>query len=322
MTRYAVHAEGLRKQFGDIIAVDGVDLTVTEGSVYGFLGPNGAGKTTTIRMLATLIRPSAGQARIFGHDVVAEADAVRARVSLTGQYASIDDDLTALENLVLMGRLLGHRRRAAAGRARELLAAFGLEAAADRRVKGYSGGMRRRLDIAASIVVTPALLFLDEPTTGLDPRSRTQVWEVVRALTAGGTTVLLTTQYLEEADRLADRLAVIDHGRIIAEGTPAELKESVGSGAVHVRLRDPARREDAARILTETLTVAVHREEDPTALSAGLDDPGRAGAALSELARAGIEVSDFSVGQISLDEVFLALTGHNAAPAVLEEAGA
>ncbi|HEX6195876.1 MAG TPA: ATP-binding cassette domain-containing protein [Jiangellaceae bacterium] len=314
MTPYAIHAEGLRKQFGDTVAVDGVDLTVPTGSVYGFLGPNGAGKTTTIRMLATLIRPTGGRARIFGHDVVADADAVRARVSLTGQYASIDDDLTGMENLVLMGRLLGHRRRAAAERARKLLAAFGLEAAAGRRVKGYSGGMRRRLDIAASIVVTPALLFLDEPTTGLDPRSRTQVWDVVRALTASGTTVLLTTQYLEEADRLADRLAVIDHGRIIAEGTPAELKESVGAGAVHVRLRDPDRRDEAQRILTETLTVPVHREEDPAALSASLDETERAGTAMSELARAGIEISDFGVGQISLDEVFLALTGHHANP--------
>ncbi|MHC0430808.1 ATP-binding cassette domain-containing protein [Streptomyces sp. O3] len=312
MTPYAIHTEGLRKRFGDTVAVDGVDLTVPEGSVYGFLGPNGAGKTTTIRMLATLTRPSGGQARVFGHDIVAEADAVRALISLTGQYASIDDDLTALDNLVLMGRLLGYRRPAAAKRARELLAAFGLEAAANRRVGSYSGGMRRRLDIAASIVVTPALLFLDEPTTGLDPRSRTQVWDVVRALASGGTTVLLTTQYLEEADRLADRLAVIDQGRIIAEGTPAELRGSVGAGVVRVRLRHPARREHAVRILAETLAVAVHREEDPAALSARLDDPGRAGAALSELARVGIEVSDFTVGQISLDEVFLALTGHNA----------
>ncbi|MFP3989531.1 ATP-binding cassette domain-containing protein [Streptomyces sp. E11-3] len=322
MARYAIHAEGLHKQFGDTVAVDGVDLAVPEGSVFGFLGPNGAGKTTTIRMLATLIRPTAGQARVFGHDIVAEAEAVRARVSLTGQYASIDEDLTGMENLVLMGRLLGHRRRAAAERARELLAAFELEPAADRRVKGYSGGMRRRLDIAASLVVTPPLLFLDEPTTGLDPRSPAQVWHVVRELTAGGTTVLLTTQYLEEADRLASRLAVIDRGRVIAEGTTAELKESVGAGAVRVRLRDPARRAEAARILTQALTVPVHRETDPAALSASLDDPGRAGAALSQLTHAGIEVSDFGVGQISLDEVFLALTGHNATPEPLEETAA
>jgi ABC-2 type transport system ATP-binding protein len=319
MTTQAIHAEGLRKQFGDTVAVGGVDLTVQEGSVYGFLGPNGAGKTTTIRMLATLTRPTGGTARIFGHDVVADADAVRARVSLTGQDASIDDDLTGMENLVLMGRLLGHRRRAAAERARELLTAFGLEDAADRRVKVYSGGMRRRLDIAASIVVTPALLFLDEPTTGLDPRSRTQVWDVVRALTAAGTTVLLTTQYLEEADRLAERLAVIDHERVIAEGTTAELKASVGAGALHVRLRDPARREDAARIVSETLTVPVRREDDPAALSASLDEPAAAAAVLSGLTRARIQVSDFAVGQISLDEVFLALTGRNADPEASEK---
>ncbi|GAB4585883.1 ATP-binding cassette domain-containing protein [Nocardia sp. IFM 10818] len=319
MASYAIHAEGLRKEFGGTVAVDGVDLRVPDGGVYGFLGPNGAGKTTTIRMLATLIRPTAGRALIFGHDVVAETEAVRARISLTGQYASVDEDLTGMENLVLMGRLLGHRRRAAAERARELLAAFGLEAAADRQAKRYSGGMRRRLDIAASIVVTPALLFLDEPTTGLDPRSRNQVWDVVRALTSGGTTVLLTTQYLEEADRLADRLAVIDHGRVIAEGTTAELKQSVGAGAVHVRLREPERRSDAQAILTRVLAVPVHVAEDPVALSARLTDSGRAGAALSELARAGIEVSDFGVGQSSLDEVFLALTGRHARSDAPEE---
>ncbi|WP_306363048.1 ATP-binding cassette domain-containing protein [Nocardia sp. CC227C] len=319
MGQYAIHAVGLRKQFGDTVAVDGVDLTVPEGGVYGFLGPNGAGKTTTIRMLATLVRPTAGQATIFGYDLVDNTDEVRARISLTGQYASVDEDLTGMENLVMMGRLLGHRRRAAADRARELLSAFGLEAAADRQAKRYSGGMRRRLDIAASIVVTPALLFLDEPTTGLDPRSRGRVWDAVRALTDNGTTVLLTTQYLEEADRLADRLAVIDHGRIIAEGTTAQLKESVGAGAVHVRLRDPDRREDAERLLARVLAVPVHREEDPAALSARLTDTERAGAALSELARVGIEVSAFDVGQSSLDEVFFALTGQHTETEAPEE---
>lgn len=319
MAPYAIHAEGLRKQFGGATAVDGVDLTVPEGGVYGFLGPNGAGKTTTIRMLATLIRPTAGTARIFGHDIVEETDEVRARISLTGQYASVDEDLTGMENLVLMGRLLGYRRRAAAERARDLLAAFDLETAADRQAKRYSGGMRRRLDIAASIVRTPDLLFLDEPTTGLDPRSRTQVWDVVRALTDGGTTVLLTTQYLEEADRLADRLAVIDLGRIIAEGTTAQLKASVGAGAVHVRLRDPDRREQARRLLAEVLLVPVHRAADPVALSARMTDPERAGVALGVLARAGIEIAEFGIGQSSLDEVFLALTGHPTETAVPEE---
>lgn len=312
MTQYAIHAEGLCKRFGDTVVVDGIDLAVPAGGVYGFLGPNGAGKTTTIRMLATLLRPTAGQARIFGHDLLTEADAIRARISLTGQYASVDEDLTGMENLVLMGRLLGHRHRAAADRARELLAAFGLEAAADRQAKRYSGGMRRRLDIAASIVATPELLFLDEPTTGLDPRSRTRVWEVVRTLTASGTTVLLTTQYLEEADRLADRLAVIDRGRIIAEGTTAELKTSVGAGAVHVRLRDLEQRDEALRVLTEVLAAPVQRAEDPLVLSARLADTARAATALSALAHAGVAVTDFSVGQRSLDEVFLALTGDHA----------
>jgi ABC-2 type transport system ATP-binding protein len=219
-----------------------VDLAVRTGSIYGVLGPNGAGKTTMIRMLATLIPPDAGRARVLGHDIVAEADAVRRAVSLTGQLASVDQDLTGGENLVLLGRLLGLGRRAARERAAELLEAFGLAEAAGRLVKTYSGGMRRRLDIAASIVVTPELMFLDEPTTGLDPRSRNQVWTIIRALVAEGTTILLCTQYLEEADQLADRIALIDNGRVIAEGTPAQLKASVGSGSLHVRLLDPEHR--------------------------------------------------------------------------------
>jgi ABC-2 type transport system ATP-binding protein len=209
----AIEASGLVKQFGDTRAVGGVDLSVRLGAVYGFLGPNGAGKTTTIRMLATLLEPDAGTARVLGHDVVRDADAVRRRVSLTGQFASVDEELTGCENLVLLGRLLGYPRPRTRARADELLDAFGLGEAGKRQVKTYSGGMRRRLDIAASLVVTPELMFLDEPTTGLDPRSRNQVWEIIRALVADGTTVLLTTQYLEEADQLADRIAVIDDGR-------------------------------------------------------------------------------------------------------------
>src|SRR3954465_269185 len=220
----AIEASGLVKSFGETRAVDGVDLAVRSGSVYGVLGPNGAGKTTTIRMLATLLRPDAGSASVLGHDIVTEADAVRGLVSLTGQLASVDEDLTGRENLVLLGRLLGYSRAQAKARATELLDAFGPGAAAGRLVKNYSGGMRRRLDIAASIVVTPELMFLDEPTTGLDPRSRSQVWDIVRALVAGGTTILLCTQYLDEADQLAEGIAVIDHGRVIAEGTPAQLK--------------------------------------------------------------------------------------------------
>jgi len=208
----AIEANGLFKSFGETLAVDGVDLAVPSNSVYGMLGPNGAGKTTVIRMLATLIRPDAGSARVLGHDIVKEADAVRSAVSLTGQLASVDEDLTGRENLILLGRLLGLKRAAAKERSAELLEAFGLSEAATRLVKNYSGGMRRRLDIAASIVVTPKLMFLDEPTTGLDPRSRNQVWGIIRALVEAGTTILLCTQYLEEADQLADGIAVIDHG--------------------------------------------------------------------------------------------------------------
>jgi ABC-2 type transport system ATP-binding protein len=237
---------------------------------------------------------------------------VRARVSLTGQFASVDEDLTGQENLVLVARLLGLSRAQSKVRARELLDAFGLSEAAGRQVQKYSGGMRRRLDIAASIVVTPDLIFLDEPTAGLDPRSRNQVWDIVRALAARGTTVLLTTQYLDEADQLADRIAVIDHGKVIAEGTSGELKASVGSGALRVRLRDPEVRPDAERVLSRSLGVAVRLESDPAALSARISDPERVAHSLAELARSGIAVTDFALGQPSLDEVFLALTGRPA----------
>ena len=308
----AVEVSGLVKAFGETTAVDGVDLAVAPGMVYGLLGPNGAGKTTIIRVLTTLLRPDAGIARVLGYDVVAEADAVRGRVALTGQYASADEDLTGWENLVLLARLLGLPHRQARTRAGELLDAFGLAEAAGRQVTTYSGGMRRRLDIAASLIVPPQLLFLDEPTTGLDPRSRNQVWELVRALAAGGTTVLLTTQYLDEADQLADRIAVIDHGRVIAEGTPGQLKASVGAGALQVRLRDPEQRPQAERVLSQTLQVAVHLEADRVALSAQVTDPHCVALALAELARAGVALSEFALGQPSLDEVFLALTGRPA----------
>jgi ABC-2 type transport system ATP-binding protein len=299
------------KSFGDTRAVDGVDLAVRTGSVYGVLGPNGAGKSTTIRMLATLIRPDAGSARVLGHDIVRDADAVRGLVSLTGQLASVDEDLTGRENLILLGRLLGVKRAAAKARAAELLEAFGLADAAGKLVKHYSGGMRRRLDIAASIVVTPELMFLDEPTTGLDPRSRNQVWDIIRALVDEGTTILLCTQYLEEADQLAEGIAVIDHGRVIAEGTPGQLKASVGSGSLHVRLLDPEQRPDAARVLERELE-GVHLEPDPAALSVQCSEADRGAQAVAELTRSGIRIADFSLGQPSLDEVFLALTGHPA----------
>ncbi|NBE94348.1 ATP-binding cassette domain-containing protein [Nonomuraea sp. KC401] len=325
MPDLAIQTSGLVKVFGETRAVDGLDLQVPAGAVYGVLGPNGAGKTTAVRMLATLLRPDGGEATVFGHDVVREADAVRSRVSLTGQYASVDEEMTGAENLILLGRLLGHRKPAARERAAQLLEAFGLSEAAGRQVKTYSGGMRRRIDIAASILNTPELLFLDEPTTGLDPRSRNQVWDIVRIVVAHGTTVLLTTQYLEEADRLAGRIAVIDRGKVIAEGTPGELKSSVGAGAVHVRLRDAATRPDAERVLTEALDATVYLDADPVALTARITGNGREAAAaeqasraLARLAEAGIVVDDFSLGQPSLDEVFLALTDHPAA----EEAAA
>ncbi len=314
----AIEATGLVKSFAQTRAVDGVDLTVRTGSVYGVLGPNGAGKTTVIRMLATLISPDAGTARVLGHDIVDDAHAVRRAVTLTGQLASVDQDLTGRENLILLGRLLGLGRRAAKNRADELLAAFGLSEAAGRLVKHYSGGMRRRLDIAASIVVTPDLMFLDEPTTGLDPRSRNQVWSIVRALVAEGTTILLCTQYLEEADQLADGIAVIDNGRVIAEGTPAQLKASVGSAALHVRLLDPDQRPAAEQVLNLMLG-PVTLEPDPAALSATCPHADRGAEALSQLARSGVRIAGFSLGQPSLDEVFLALTGRPAEAPPLEQ---
>ncbi len=307
----AIEATGLEKSFGETRAVAGVDLAVPEGAIYGVLGPNGAGKTTVIRMLATLIPPDAGTARVLGHDIRTEGDAVRGLVSLTGQLASVDEDLTGRENLILLGRLLGLSRAGARSRADQLLEAFGIAEAAGRLVKHYSGGMRRRLDIAASIVVTPRLMFLDEPTTGLDPRSRNQVWEIARALAAEGTTILLCTQYLEEADQLADGIAVIDRGKVIAEGTPGQLKASVGTGGLHVRLLEPDQRSRAAGILERAVGTVV-LAPDPAALSVSCSDAGRAAAGVDELSRAGIGIAEFSLGQPSLDEVFLALTGHPA----------
>src|SRR3954464_10084353 len=288
-TPLAIDASGLGKSFGETRAVAGVDLAVPAGAIYGVLGPNGAGKTTTIRMLATLIAPDSGSASVLGHDILSEADAVRELVSLTGQLASVDEELTGRENLVLLGRLLGYSRAAAKDRADELLDAFDIAEAAGRLVKHWSGGMRRRLDIAASIVVTPRLVFLDEPTTGLDPRSRNQVWEIARALVAEGTTILLCTQYLEEADQLADGIAVIDRGRVIAEGTPGQLKASVGTGSLHVRLLDPELRTDAARVL-ERAVGSVVLAADPSGLSVPSADAALAAAGLADLRSAGVGI--------------------------------
>jgi ABC-2 type transport system ATP-binding protein len=305
----AIETHGLAKSFGDTRALAGIDLTVREGSVYGLLGPNGAGKTTTIRILATLLRPDGGRATVMGHDVVREPDAVRQRVSLTGQYASVDEDLTGVENLILVGRLLGLGWRDSRRRAAELLDAFGLSEAAGRQVRTYSGGMRRRIDIAASLVIVPQILFLDEPTTGLDPRGRNQVWELVRRIASGGTTVLLTTQYLDEADRLAERLAVIDHGRVIAEGTSRDLKRSVGANAVHVRLSDPTQLDAARHAVSRVLPDGVMPASEELVVSARLANTSQAAEVLAAVTQAGIDVAEFSVGTPSLDEVFLALTG-------------
>src|SRR5688572_3266411 len=282
----AIETRALAKSFGKTRALDGIDLTVREGSVYGLLGPNGAGKTTTIRILATLLAPDAGQATVAGFDVVREPDAVRRKVGLTGQYASVDEDLTGIENLILVGRLLGLSWKEARRRGGELLDAFGLSEAAGRQVRTYSGGMRRRIDIAASLVTVPDILFLDEPTTGLDPRGRNHVWDLVRRIAAEGTTVLLTTQYLDEADRLAERLAVIDHGRVIAEGTSRELKASVGANAVHVRLADANQRPRALEVVERVIGDGVLSASEPNAKSGnGESVQGEAGEPLEISAR-------------------------------------
>jgi len=321
----AIEARGLVKVYGEHRALDGIDLTVRRGQVFGFLGPNGAGKSTTIRILATLTRPDGGTARVLGHDVVSERNAIRTRVAVTGQFVSLDDDLTGYENLIIFGRLRGLSRAASRQRADELLAAFDLTGSARCPVGGYSGGMRRRLDIGASLIVTPDLLFLDEPTTGMDPRGQIQVWELVREIARAGTTVLLTTQYLEEADQLAEQIAVIDHGRIVAEGTSAQLKARVGAGTLHVRLLDGEQRSRARAVLAGTLERPVQLGDDPLALSVLLATPadptdaGRlVGHALTRLSAARVAVTEVTLGQPSLHEAFLALTGHSASPAATD----
>ncbi|QZN85880.1 ATP-binding cassette domain-containing protein [Cellulomonas sp. C5510] len=312
---WAVEAHGLVKTFGDNRAVDGIDLRIRTGAVYGFLGPNGAGKTTTIRMLATLLRPDGGRATVFGRDVAREPQAVRSLIGVTGQYASVDESLSATENLVLFARLLGLSRRDARTVSAALLDEFGLAEAAARPLKNFSGGMRRRLDLAASLIAQPPLIFLDEPTTGLDPRTRLQMWETVRRLVAGGSTVLLTTQYLDEADQLADRIAVIDRGRLVAEGTGAELKDSVGTARLQVGLADPDDEAEVLRLARQVLGVEPARTPDGR-LSAPVTTADAAGDLLVALRSAGIPLRDVAVQQPTLDEVFLTLTGHAAeAPA-------
>jgi ABC-2 type transport system ATP-binding protein len=305
----AIRARGLVKTYGAVRAVDGIDLDVRRGTIFAILGPNGAGKTTLMRMLATLTRPDEGTATVMGHDLFAEPHEVRASIALTGQFASLDEDLTGRENLVLLARLWGFRGGAARARADELLAAFDLADAATRQVKDYSGGMRRRLDIAASLIVTPGVLFLDEPTTGLDPKARQGVWRMIRALAEAGVTILLTTQYLDEADQLAARIAVIDHGRKIAEGTSRELKAATGSGFLRVALADPARLDAAAALLEGRLGGPVQRSVEGAELSVMAGSARAANGALAALIAEGIELADFAMGSPSLDEVFFALTG-------------
>jgi ABC-2 type transport system ATP-binding protein len=305
----AIYARGLVKLFGELRAVDGIDLDVPRGMIFAILGPNGAGKTTLMRMLATLSTPDGGTAQVMGHDLIAAPAEVRGHISMTGQFASLDEDLTGRENLVLLARLWGFRGQAARARADELLSAFDLADAATKQVKDYSGGMRRRLDIAASLIVTPGVLFLDEPTTGLDPVARKGVWRMIRALAGSGVTVLLTTQYLDEADQLAARIAVIDHGKKIAEGTSRELKAATGSGFLHVAPADVARLDEAARILEQRLGTGVQRSAEGAMLSVPAKTSAEANSALAALIDAGIELADFSMGSPSLDEVFFALTG-------------
>jgi ABC-2 type transport system ATP-binding protein len=308
----SVSASGLVKTFGEFRAVDGIDLEVRQGEIFGVLGPNGAGKTTMLQMLATLLPIDAGHARVLGVDVAREPHRVRQLVGVTGQYASVDDDLTATENLWLFGRLQGLRSADARATARRLLAQFGLEEAADKPISQFSGGMRRRLDLAASLITRPPLIFLDEPTTGLDPRTRGQMWDTIRDLVADGSTIMLTTQYLDEADQLADRIAVIDRGRKVAEGTPDELKTSVGDSTLQLELAEGADQELAQQVVRR----AVGREPVLTPESARMNVPlgaaDEAADVLIGLRQAGVTISSVSVAKPTLDEVFLALTGHGA----------
>lgn len=307
----AVEARGLVKVFGDNRAVDGVDLSIRAGTVYGVLGPNGAGKTTTMSMLATLLQPDEGCATIFGHDVQKEAHIVRQLISVTGQYASVDERLSATENLVIFARLLGFNSAAAKKRAVELLEEFGLTEAAKRPLAHFSGGMRRRLDLAASLISEPPLIFLDEPTTGLDPRTRAQMWDTIRRLVANGSTVLLTTQYLDEADQLADRIAVIDHGKVVAEGTSHELKASIGSASLLLRLTEQKDTGEALILIEQVLKVKGVLSPEKALITAPMAHPEFVTDLLVAFREKNIKLDEFSVQKPSLDEVFLAITGHD-----------
>jgi len=307
----AVEASGLVKAFGSFRAVDGVDLHVGQGEIFGVLGPNGAGKTTMLKMLATLLSIDAGEARVFGVDVAREPHRVRQLVGVTGQYASVDEDLTASENLWLFGRLQGLRSRDARATATRLLEQFGLEEDAGRPLSKFSGGMRRRLDLAASLIRRPPLIFLDEPTTGLDPRTRGQMWDTIRGLVADGCTVLLTTQYLDEADQLADRITVIDRGRRVAEGTPDELKLSVGNSALQLQLATDSDRLLARDVVCRVAGVEPVLSPDSGRMTVALEVADAAGDVLIGLRQAGVGITSVSVAKPTLDEVFLALTGHD-----------
>src|SRR6185312_16057002 len=311
----AVHATGLVKTFDGFRAVDGIDLEVRQGEIFGVLGPNGAGKTTTLKMLATLLPIDAGRASVFGVDVASEPHRIRQLLGVTGQYASVDEDLTATENLWLFGRLQGLRSSEARATAKRLLEQFALEEAADKQIKTFSGGMRRRLDLAVSLITRPPLIFLDEPTTGLDPRTRGQMWDTIRGLVAEGCTVLLTTQYLDEADQLADRIAVIDRGRKVAEGTPDELKTSVGNSTLQLRLAPGADEDLARRIVRRVAGAEPVMALDSGQMNVPLDNADAAADVLIGFRQAGVPIASVSVAKPTLDEVFLAITGHGAGQA-------
>lgn len=307
-----IEAEGLEKRFGRTQALAGTGFSAEQGTVLALLGPNGAGKTTAVRVLSTLLKPDGGTGRICGYDVVTDATAVRQLIALTGQYASVDDELTGTENLIMIGRLLGLGRNQARGTAKELLARFELSEAARRAAKTYSGGMRRRLDLAASLVGNPRVIFLDEPTTGLDPRARNQVWDTIRGLTAGGVTVLLTTQYLEEADELADHIAVIDRGRVVASGTASDLKATTGTQTIEVRPLDRFRAGEVAELVARLTGEQPAVRAETGLVTATAVDPAVLQELVQQLSQRGIVAAELALRLPSLDEVFLALTGHHA----------